>query len=83
MKYLKSLVKRNIELAKVRQEEAIESNHNAYHFWDGYLSALESIVHVLPEDGEESEEILPRSRRGGVVARLCSGLFAPVLERRV
>ena len=58
MKYLKSLVKRNIELAKARQEEAIESNHNAYHFWDGYLSALESIVHVLPEDGEESEEIL-------------------------
>ena len=58
MMYLKSLVKRNIELAKIRQEEAIESNHNAYHFWDGYLSALESIVHVLPEDGEQSEEIL-------------------------
>ena len=58
MKYLKSLVKRNIELAKVRQEEAIESNHNAYHFWDGYLSALESIVHVLPDEEEDCEEIL-------------------------
>ena len=46
MLHLKSIVKRNIELAKVRQQEAIESNHNAYHFWDGYLSALESIVHV-------------------------------------
>jgi len=55
---LKSLVKRNIELAKIRQQEAIESNHNAYHFWDGYLSALESIVHVLPDDKEEHEEIL-------------------------
>lgn len=63
MMYLKSLVKRNIELAKVRQQEAIGSNHNAYHFWDGYLSALESIVHVLPEDGEQSEEIL-QARQG-------------------
>jgi hypothetical protein len=55
---LKSLVSRNIELAKIRQQEAIDSNPNAYHFWDGYLSALESIVHVLPNDEEEHEEIL-------------------------
>ena len=55
---LKSLVNRNIELARIRQHEAIDSNPNAYHFWDGYLSALESIVHVLPNDEEEHEEIL-------------------------
>jgi hypothetical protein len=58
MLHLKSIVKRNIELAKVRQQEAIESNPNAYHFWDGYLSALESIVYVLPDEEEECEEIL-------------------------
>jgi hypothetical protein len=58
MKHLKSLVKRNIQIAKIRKEEAIESNHNAYHFWDGYISALESIVHVLPNEEEQSEEIL-------------------------
>jgi hypothetical protein len=58
MLHLKSIVKRNIELAKVRQQEAIESNPNAYYFWDGYLSALESIVHVLPDEEEECEEIL-------------------------
>lgn len=58
MMRLKSLVKRNIELAKIRQNEAIESNIPAYHFWDGYLSALESIVHVLPDNKEEYEKIL-------------------------
>lgn len=58
MNLLKSLVKRNIQIAKVRKDEALESNPNAYHFWDGYISALESIVHVLPNEEEQSEEIL-------------------------
>lgn len=58
MKNLKPLVKRNIQIAKIRKDEALESNPNAYHFWDGYISALESIVHVLPNEEEQSEEIL-------------------------
>ena len=37
MKLLKSLVKRNIQIAKTRKEEAIELDRNAYHFWDGYI----------------------------------------------
>ena len=58
MRLLKSLVIRNIQHAKTRRSEVLENDISNGRYWDGYISALESIVHVLPEDGEESEEIL-------------------------
>jgi len=58
MKFLKSLVNRNIQHAKIRRSEVLENDTLTVRYWDGYISALESIVHVLPEDEEQSEEIL-------------------------
>ena len=59
MRLLKSLVIRNIQHAKTRRSEVLENDISNGRYWDGYISALESIVHVLPdEDGEQSEEIL-------------------------
>jgi hypothetical protein len=56
--HLKSLVKRNIELAQVRQNEVLNSDVASFRYWEGYINALESIVHVLPDDKESSEEEL-------------------------
>jgi hypothetical protein len=58
MMHLRSLVKRNIELAQVRQNEVLNSDVASFRYWEGYINALESIVHVLPHDKDEHEEIL-------------------------
>ena len=50
MRLLKSLVIRNIQHAKTRRSEVLENDISNVRYWDGYISALESIVHVLPED---------------------------------
>lgn len=52
MNHLATLVKRNIELAKVRQAEAKEFDVATFRYWEGYINALESIVHVLPQEKE-------------------------------
>ena len=49
---LKNLVKRNIELAKIRQDESKEFDIATFRYWEGYINALESIVHVLPQEEE-------------------------------
>ena len=56
MKFLKSLVNRNIQHAKTRRSEVLENDILNSRYWDGYISALESIVHVLPDDEVENEE---------------------------
>lgn len=56
MMHLRSLVSRNIELARLRQSEVIDSDIASFRYWEGYINALESIVHVLPYDEEEHEE---------------------------
>jgi hypothetical protein len=38
--------------------EVLENDTSTVRYWDGYISALESIVHVLPDEEEECEEIL-------------------------
>lgn len=60
MRLLKSLVFRNIQHARTRRSEVLENDTSTVRYWDGYISALESIVHVLPdeEEEEEHEEIL-------------------------
>ena len=58
MRLLKSLVIRNIQHAKTRRSEVLENDISNGRYWDGYISALESIVHVLPDEEEEREEIL-------------------------
>jgi hypothetical protein len=58
MRLLKSLVFRNIQHAKTRRSEVLENDISTIRYWDGYISALESIVHVLPDEEEEHEEIL-------------------------
>jgi hypothetical protein len=58
MRLLKSLVIRNIQHAKTRRSEVLENDISNSRYWDGYISALESIVHVLPDEEEEREEIL-------------------------
>jgi hypothetical protein len=58
MRLLKSLVTRNIQHAKTRRSEVLENDISNSRYWDGYISALESIVHVLPDEEEEREEIL-------------------------
>ena len=50
MKHLKTLVYRNIEHAEQRQKEVMHTDEYSYRYWDGYISALKSIVTVLPED---------------------------------
>jgi hypothetical protein len=50
--HLKTLVKRNIELAKIRQEECSSDDIPSFRYWEGYINALESIVHVLPLEEE-------------------------------
>jgi hypothetical protein len=55
MRLLKSLVIRNIQHARTRRSEIIENDISNLRYWDGYISALESIVHVLPEDQELHE----------------------------
>ena len=50
MKHLKTLVYRNIEHAEQRQKEVMHTDEYSSRYWDGYISALKSIVHVLPED---------------------------------
>ena len=50
MIYLKNLVKRNIELAKIRQDESKEFDIATFRYWEGYINALESIIHVLPQE---------------------------------
>lgn len=50
MKRLKTLVYRNIQHAEARQQEVAENDQHSARYWDGYISALKSIVHVLPED---------------------------------
>lgn len=52
MIHLKNLVYRNIQLAKVRQAEAKEFDVATFRYWEGYINALESIVHVLPQEEE-------------------------------
>ena len=58
MKFLRSLVNRNIQHARTRRSEVLENDTSTIRYWDGYISALESIVHVLPDEEEEREEIL-------------------------
>ena len=58
MRLLKSLVFRNIQHARTRRSEVLENDTSTIRYWDGYISALESIVHVLPDEEEENEEIL-------------------------
>jgi hypothetical protein len=58
MRLLKSLVFRNIQHARTRRSEVLENDTSTVRYWDGYISALESIVHVLPDEEEEREEIL-------------------------
>jgi hypothetical protein len=58
MRLLKSLVFRNIQHAKTRRFEALENDILTIRYWDGYISALESIVYVLPDEEEKLEEIL-------------------------
>ena len=53
MKFLKSLVNRNIQHAKARKQELVEGDIYSSRYWEGYISALESIVHVLPDDEVE------------------------------
>ena len=55
MHHLKTLVKRNIELAKTRQHETPETDVAGFRYWEGYINALESIVHVLPTEEELNE----------------------------
>lgn len=55
MRLLKSLVIRNIQHAKSRRSDTLENDISNVRYWDGYISALESIVHVLPEDQEAHE----------------------------
>ena len=55
MRLLKSLVFRNIQHARTRRFEVLESDISTIRYWDGYISALESIVHVLPDDEELHE----------------------------
>jgi len=55
MRLLKSLVIRNIQHAKTRRSEVLENDISNIRYWDGYISALESIVHVLPDDEELHE----------------------------
>jgi hypothetical protein len=55
MKQLKAIVKRNIEHAQTRQNEVSPSDISGFRYWEGYINALESIVHVLPEQDEEYE----------------------------
>lgn len=50
MKLLKTLVHRNIQHAEQRQRELAEDDQHSYRYWDGYINALKSIVHVLPDD---------------------------------
>jgi len=50
MKLLKTLVYRNIQHAEQRQREVPENDQHSARYWDGYISALKSIVHVLPDD---------------------------------
>ena len=58
MRLLKSLVFSNIQHAKRRRIEALENDILTIRYWDGYISALESIVYVLPDEEEKLEEIL-------------------------
>jgi len=58
MRLLKSLVFRNIQHARTRRSEVLENDTSTVRYWDGYISALESIVHVLPDEEEDCEEIL-------------------------
>jgi hypothetical protein len=55
MRLLKSLVTRNIQHARTRRSEILENDISTIRYWDGYISALESIVHVLPDDEELHE----------------------------
>ena len=57
MKNLKTLVYSNIQNAEIRQKEAAENDKDSVRYWDGYISALKSIVHVLPDDMEEANEV--------------------------
>lgn len=50
MIHLKTLVKRNIDFAKIRQQECSTDDIASFRYWEGYINALESIVHVLPEE---------------------------------
>jgi len=55
MTSLRSLVFLNIQNAKTRRSEILYNDISAIRYWDGYITALESIVHVLPEDQELHE----------------------------
>ena len=50
MKNLKTLVYLNIQNAEARQQEIPPDDQNSVRYWDGYISALKSIVNVLPDD---------------------------------
>lgn len=50
VKHLKTLVYRNIQHAEARQREVPDNDQYSARYWDGYISALKSIVHVLPDD---------------------------------
>lgn len=62
MRHLKSLVKRNIQLAKTRQDETLDNDVASFRYWEGYINALESIVHVLPEEDEDEKELQTRQK---------------------
>lgn len=55
MLHLKTLVKRNLELAKIRQDEVLNNDVSTFRYWEGYINALESIVHVLPTEEQTDE----------------------------
>ena len=57
MKNLKTLVYLNIQNAEARQQQVSQDDQNSVRYWDGYISALKSIVHVLPDDMEEANEV--------------------------
>ena len=50
MKNLKTLVYLNIQRAEARQKEVAKNDKDSVRYWDGYISALNSIVHILPDD---------------------------------
>lgn len=57
MKQLQDLVKRNIQLAEFRQLEASPIDVSTIRYWEGYITALESLVAVLSNEQEDYEHV--------------------------
>ena len=56
MHNLKQAVSRNIDKANFRKQSLLNKdpdNISSIRYWDGYITALESIVSVLPDDEYE------------------------------